>query len=59
MEKDRKEYRRSVMLTKEQEEAIVRMRMDERYTRMSYAEIIRMLLEAGMKEFQQTETRPA
>ena len=52
MEKKRKVMRRSIMLTEEQERQIVRMRMDERYTRMSYAEIIRMLIEAGFEQMQ-------
>lgn len=59
MERARKEYRRSIMLTEEMENAIVRMRMDERYTRLSYAEIIRMLIEKGMEAFQKNDTRPA
>lgn len=49
MEKERKVMRRSIMLTEEQERKIVNMRMDERYTRLSYAEIIRMLIEAGLE----------
>lgn len=52
MEKERKVMRRSIMLTEEQERKIVHMRMDERFTRMSYAEIIRMLIEAGFEQMQ-------
>jgi len=48
MEKVRKELRRSIALTAEMEEAIVKMRMQERFTRMSYAEIIRLLIQEGL-----------
>ena len=52
MEKMKKEVRRSIALTQEMDDTIFKMRMDERYTRLSYAEIIRMLIEAGIEQMQ-------
>ena len=45
-----KTWRMSISMDKEMEEAIVRLRQDSRFTRMSFAEIIRLLLEAGIKD---------
>ena len=59
MEGQRKEYRRSIMLTETMEKAIVQLRMDERYTRLSYAEIIRMLIQRGLETVSANESRPA
>lgn len=58
MQGQKKEYRRSIMLPEDMEKYIIRMRMDERYTRLSYAEIIRMLIQAGIESLE-SETRPA
>ncbi len=58
MEKKRMEMRRSIALSAEMEEAIVMMRRDPRYTRLSYAEIIRMLIQAGLEKMV-PEYRPA
>lgn len=63
MQGQKKEYRRSIMLPEDMEKYIVRMRLDERFTRMSYAEIIRMLIQAGIKSLEsdslEPESRPA
>jgi len=52
MDKAKKDVRRSIMLTQEMEDFIVRLRMQERYTRLSYAEIIRMLIQTGITAIQ-------
>lgn len=43
-----KNWRMSISMTKEMENAIVQLRKDERFTRMSYSEILRVLIEAGL-----------
>lgn len=47
--KDKTYWRLSISLPKEMEVEIIKLRQDERFVRMSYAEIMRMLLEAGLK----------
>lgn len=44
-----KTWRMSLTLTKEMEEAIVELRKTDKYCRMSYAEIIRTLIKAGLE----------
>jgi Arc/MetJ-type ribon-helix-helix transcriptional regulator len=43
-------WRMSLTLPKELEEEIVALRKTDKYCRMSYAEIIRTLIEAGLSE---------
>lgn len=45
---NRKNCRMSISMTEDMEKAIVQLRKDERFTRMSYSEIMRMLIEAGL-----------
>lgn len=46
---DRKDWRLSVSLTKEQEEAIVKLRQTDEYARCSLGEIVRQLINAGLE----------
>ena len=43
-------WRMSLTLPKELEDAIVELRKTNKYCRMSYAEIIRQLIEVGLDE---------
>ena len=43
-------WRMSLTLPKELEDAIIELRKTDKYCRMSYAEIIRRLIEAGLDE---------
>lgn len=43
-----KDWRITVSLTKEQEEAIVKMRQTDKYARCSFGEIVRQLIDAGL-----------
>ena len=43
-------WRMSLTLPKELEDAIVKLRKTDKYCRMSYAEIIRQLIEVGLNE---------
>lgn len=45
-----KTWRMSLTLPKELEDAIIELRKTDKYCRMSYAEIIRQLIEAGLDE---------
>ena len=47
---EKKVWRMSLILPEELGEKIVAMRTDPRYVRMSYAEILRILIEAGLKQ---------
>ena len=44
-----KDWRITVSLTKEQEEAIVKMRQTDEYARCSFGEIVRQLIDAGLE----------
>jgi Arc/MetJ-type ribon-helix-helix transcriptional regulator len=44
-----KNWRLSVSLTKELEDEIVKLRKEDAYCRMSYADLIRVLIERGLK----------
>lgn len=44
----KKEWRITISLTKEQEDAILAMRKTDRYARCSFAEIIRAIIDAGL-----------
>ena len=44
-----KSWRLTVSLTDEQEEAIVKLRQTEEYCRLSFGEIIRRLIDAGLE----------
>ena len=57
--KEEKYWRLSVSLTTEQEKEIVNLRMNERFTRMSYSEIIRMLIDEGIESIKTDETKTA
>jgi hypothetical protein len=46
---DKKTWRMSIILPEELGAEVVKLRQDERFTRLSYAEIIRKLIEAGLK----------
>lgn len=59
---NRKDWRLSISLPAELESEIVDLRKDDRYTRMSYGEIIRLLLRAGLDRLndqEQTEQQTA
>jgi Arc/MetJ-type ribon-helix-helix transcriptional regulator len=53
---NRKEWRRSISLPEELERAIVELRKDDRYTRLSYSEIIRQLIQAGLNSLDNERT---
>ena len=42
-------WRVSISLTKEQEEAVLKLRQMDEFRRCSFAEIVRMLIDAGLK----------
>lgn len=42
-------WRVSISLTKEQEEAVLRLRQMDEFRRCSFAEIVRMLIDTGLK----------
>lgn len=44
----KKDWRLSICLTKEQEEAIVKLRQTDEYARCSFGEIVRQLIDAGL-----------
>lgn len=44
----KKEWRITISLTKEQEEAILEMRKTDKFARCSFAEIIRTIIDAGL-----------
>lgn len=44
-----KDWRITVTLTKEQEEAIVKLRQTDEYARCSFGEIVRQLIDAGLE----------
>lgn len=58
MANDRDVRHRTVVLTKEMDEAIYRMRQDERYSRKSISELIRILIQSGLESIK-TDSRPA
>ena len=45
---EKKDWRLSISLTKEQEEAIVKLRQTDEYARCSFGEIVRQLIDAGL-----------
>lgn len=47
---DKRVWRASVVLPKETEEAVIRLRQREEFARASLSEIIRTLIELGLKE---------
>lgn len=49
MAEEKKDWRLSVVLTKEQEEAIVKLRQTDEFARCSFGEIVRNLIDAGLK----------
>lgn len=53
---NRKEWRRSISLPEDLERAIVELRKDDRYTRLSYSEIIRQLIQAGLNSLASEST---
>lgn len=56
---NRKEWRRSISLTEDMEKAIVEMRKDDRFTRLSYSEIIRQLLQMGLQKMAEEQRAEA
>ena len=42
-------WRVSISLTKEQEEAVLKLRQMDEFRRCSFAEIVRMLIDTGLK----------
>lgn len=55
MGEDRKDWRITVTLTKTQEDAIVSMRKRDEYCRLSFGEIVRQLIDAGLKATSKTK----
>lgn len=49
MSDEKKDWRLSISLTKEQEEAIVKLRQTDEYARCSLGEVVRQLINAGLK----------
>lgn len=48
MNKEKKDWRLSISLTKEQEEEIVKLRQTDEYARCSLGEIVRRLINVGL-----------
>lgn len=48
---EKKQWRTSIVLTEEQEDAILSIRQRNEYRRCSLAEIMRMVIEAGLKVY--------
>ena len=46
---EKKDWRLSISLTKEQEEAIVKLRQTDEYARCSLGEVVRQLINAGLE----------
>jgi hypothetical protein len=46
---EKKDWRLSITLTKEQEDAIVRLRQTNEFARCSFGEIVRRLIDAGLE----------
>ena len=57
MENDKKDWRLSISLTKEQEEAIVKLRQTDEYSRCSFGELVRRLINAGLEASGYTAAR--
>jgi len=55
MVEDMKNWRMSISLNKELGDQIAQLRKDERFMRLSYSEIIRILLAAGLKDVVETD----
>lgn len=49
MEEAKKDWRLSVSLTKEQEEAIIKLRQTDEFSRCSFGELIRKLINIGLE----------
>jgi Arc/MetJ-type ribon-helix-helix transcriptional regulator len=49
---EKKDWRLSISLTKEQEEAIVKLRQTDEYARCSLGEVVRQLINAGLESKQ-------
>lgn len=49
MENNKPNWRLSIQLTKEQESALIEMRKRDEYCRLSYGELVRRLLDAGIE----------
>lgn len=49
MNDDKKDWRLSISLTKDQEEAIVKLRQTDEYARCSLGEVVRQLINAGLE----------
>ena len=49
MSEEKKDWRLSISLTKEQEEAIVKLRQTDKYARCSLGEVVRQLINAGLE----------
>lgn len=50
-----KNWRLSVSLSKELEAEIIKLRKEDEYCRMSYADLIRILIERGLQVSEKTE----
>lgn len=48
MEKEQN-WRLSIQLTKEQEKALMELRKEDEYCRLSFGELVRRLIDAGLK----------
>ena len=49
MSDEKKDWRLSITLTKEQEDAIVKLRQTDKYARCSFGELVRQLINAGLE----------
>ena len=48
LDNDKKDWRLSISLTKEQEEAIIKLRKTDEFCRCSFGELVRRLIDAGL-----------
>lgn len=49
VENKEQNWRLSIQLTKEQEKALIEMRKQDEFCRMSYGELVRQLIDIGLK----------
>ena len=49
MEKEKQNWRLSVQLTDEQEKALIELRKRDEFCRLSYGELVRRLIDAGLE----------
>jgi hypothetical protein len=57
VENDKQSWRLSVQLTKEQADALIELRKRDEFCRLSYGELVRRLVDAGLAATKRKENR--